>query len=326
MINSAKKQQGVALLTVLMVLSIMVALAVTMTGRLTTSLKRTEGLIFSQNVYWYGQAAAEMGVMVLNEDFQDSDVTSLDQTWATPDMTFPLENGNLGGEIKDMRSCFNVNALREPDKYDKRALAVTQFQLLLEKIGVEEYSAEIIADSTRDWIDADDQVGGEQGAEDSMYQARSIPHLAANNLMVDISELRSVQGVGQKTFEAIEPFLCAIPATDQKINVNTVAIDQAEILYALFPKESGIGLDDFREVLKHRPRSGWSNVDAFLGESIMSKFSVSDKLKKQLSVKSEFFQLKGVVEFDERLMALQLLFKLDNKKASVIRYQSGGFK
>ena len=326
MINSAKKQQGVALLTVLMVLSIMVALAVTMTGRLTTSLKRTEGLIFSQNVYWYGQAAAEMGVMVLNEDFQDSDVTSLDQTWATPDMTFPLENGNLGGEIKDMRSCFNVNALREPDKYDKRALGVTQFQLLLEKIGVEEYSAEIIADSTRDWIDADDQVGGEQGAEDSMYQARSIPHLAANNLMVDISELRSVQGVGQKTFEAIEPFLCAIPATDQKINVNTVAIDQAEILYALFPKESGIGLDDFREVLKHRPRSGWSNVDAFLGESIMSKFSVSDKLKKQLSVKSEFFQLKGVVEFDERLMALQLLFKLDNKKASVIRYQSGGFK
>lgn len=326
MINSARKQQGVALLTVLMVLSIMVAIAVAMTGRLTTSLKRTEGLVFSQNVYWYGQAAAEMGVMVLNEDFQDSDVTSLDQTWATPDMTFPLENGNLGGEIKDMRSCFNVNALRGADEDYKRARGVTQFQLLLEKIGVEEYSAEIIADSTRDWIDVDDHVGGEQGAEDSIYQARSIPHLAANNLMANISELRSVQGVGQKTFKAIEPFLCAIPATDQKINVNTVTAKQAEILYALFPKESGIELADFREVLKKRPRSGWSNVDAFLAEPIISRFSVSDELKKQLSVKSEFFQLNGVVEFDERLMALQLLFKLDNKKASVIRYQSGGFK
>ena len=323
---STKKQQGVALITVLMILSIMVAVAVTMTGRLTTSLKRTQGLIFSQNVYWYGQAAADMGVMVLNEDFADSEVASLDQTWATPDMTFPLENGNLGGEIKDMRSCFNINAIREPDKEGKRAVGVTQFQLLLEEIGVEEYSAEIIADSARDWIDADDHVSGAQGAEDSIYQARSIPHLAANNLMVDVSELRAVQGVGRRTFEAISPFLCAIPSTDQKINVNTVAIDQAEILVALFGKESGIEVDAIRDALKKRPTSGWNNVEAFLAEPAISQFSASEELKKQLAVKSEFFQLNGVVEFEERLMAVQLLFKVDNKKASVIRYQSGGFK
>lgn len=323
---STKKQQGVALITVLMILSIMVAVAVTMTGRLTSSLKRTQGLIFSQNVYWYGQAAADMGVMVLNEDFEDSEVASLDQTWATPDMTFPLENGNLGGEIKDMRSCFNINAIREPDKEGKRAVGVTQFQLLLEEIGVEEYSAEIIADSARDWNDADDHVSGAQGAEDSIYQSRSIPHLAANNLMVDVSELRAVQGVGRRTFEAISPFLCAIPSTDQKINVNTVAIDQAEILVALFGKESGIEVDVFRKLLKKRPTSGWNKVEDFLREPEISQFEAPDELKKQLAVKSEFFQLNGVVEFEERLMAVQLLFKVDNKKASVIRYQSGGFK
>ncbi|WP_413700717.1 hypothetical protein ACLKMH_02330 [Psychromonas sp. KJ10-10] len=50
-----KKQRGIALITVLMILAIMVTIATTMTGRLTLSLKRTEGLLFSQSVYWYGQ-------------------------------------------------------------------------------------------------------------------------------------------------------------------------------------------------------------------------------------------------------------------------------
>ena len=325
MMYSAKKQQGVALLTVLMILSIMVAIAVTMTGRLTTSLKRTEGLVFSQNVYWYGQAAADMGVMLLNEDFQDSEVASLDQTWATPDMVFPLENGNLGGAIKDMRSCFNVNALRDADKDNKQALGITQLRLLLEEIGVEEYAAEIIADSIRDWIDTDDHAGT-AGAEDSVYQARSVPHLAANNLMVDISELRSVHGIGKRTYEAIIPFLCAIPSTEQIINVNTVAVDQAEILYAILGTNSGVELEALQEALKKRPVSGWNNIQAFLGEPSLSQLNVSDEVKKQLAVKSDFFELQGVVEFDERLMAIQLLFKLDKKKASVVRYQSGGFK
>ena len=321
-----RKQQGVALITVLMILSIMVAVALTMTGNLTTSLKRTEGLVFSQNVYWYGQAAGDMGVMVLNEDFKDSEIVSLDQTWATPDMVFPLENGSLAGEVKDMRSCFNINAIRPADKEGKRAIGVTQFQLLLEKIGVEEFRSEIIADSTRDWIDVDDKVSGGQGAENSIYEALSIPHLAANNLMVDISELRSVQGVGQKTFEVILLFLCALPSADQKINVNTVALDQPEILYALFGKESRIALDTFKEVLKDRPTSGWNSVDKFLSEKALSGFTASDELKKQLSVKSDFFELAGVVEFEDRLLAIKLMFKVKNKKAKVIRYQSGGFK
>lgn len=324
--NLAQKQRGIALITVLMILAIMVTIAATMTGRLTLSLKRTEGMIFSQSVYWYGQAAGDFGRMVLNQDFADSDVVSLDQNWALPDMVFPLENGNIAGEFKDLRSCFNLNALGVKDKGTIRATPVTQFQALLEAVGINDYAAEMIAESTRDWVDIDDQSNAAQGAEDSIYQARAVAHLAGNNLMVDVSELRAVQGVGQKVFERISPYLCAIPTIEQKINVNTVKIDQAAILYALFEKDSSLELGDFTKLLEERPVSGWNKVDDFLASPILKNLNPSAELKKQLSVTSEYFQLNGAAEFEDRVIAVQILFQMEEKKAKVIRYQSGGLK
>jgi len=327
MINrSPQKQQGIALITVLMIMAIMITVAATMTGRLTLSLKRTEGLIFSQSVYWYGQAAADFGRMVLEEDFSDSEVVNLDQNWALQDMVFPLENGSISGQFRDMRSCFNLNALITQDEDDIRATQITQFQSLLEELDISDYNAEIIAESTRDWVDSNSTSDASQGAEDSIYEARGVAHLAANQLMVDVSELRAVQGVSQNIYERIEPYLCAIPTTEQKINVNTVSIEQGELLYSLFEKDFDLSVDEFVSLLEDRPSSGWDSVDDFLASSILSELAVTAEIKGQLSVTSEYFQLNGNAEFAERITALHILFEISESKASVIRYQSGGFK
>ena len=321
-----KKQGGLALITVLMILAIMVTVAATMTGRLTLSLKRTEGLTFSQNVYWYGQAAADLGRLILNDDLADSDVISLDQIWATPDMVFPLDNGHIAGQIKDFRSCFNINAVALKAKTNKPDAAVKQLQTLLEAIGLNEYNAEMIAQSARDWIDENKRSDGAQGAEDSFYQGRTVAHLAANNLMVDISELRAVQGVDKEAYEKIAPYLCALPSQEQKIDVNTVSVEQPEILYALFKADYNLSIADFKTLLQDRPVSGWNSINNFLASSLFTQLNIDETLKKQLSVSSDFFQLNGVAEFEERLLAVKILFQIKGKKANVIRYQSGGFK
>lgn len=319
-----KKQQGIALITVLMILAIMVTIATTMTGRMTSSLLRTEGLNFSQKVYWYGQASIEFSRMILNNDFEDSDVVSLDQIWATEGMTFPVDEGTIAGKITDYRSCFNVNAISEADKDDSRALPIQQFQSLLEAVGVEESAAEVVAESTRDWIDSNDDVGASQGAEDRFYESRVVPHLAANNYMVDISELRAVQGVTRQIYEKVKPYLCALPVTDQVINVNTVDVNQYHILYALFKPETDISQDEFQSLLSDRPVSGWNSSDDFLQESLFSGIDISDEVREQLAVTSEYFHLDGLAEFDDRLMALKLLFKVEDKKATTIRFQYAG--
>lgn len=309
-----------------MIVAIMVTIAATMTGRLSQSLKRTEGIIFAQSVYWYGQAAADLGKKILEDDFSDSTVVSLDQMWATEGMIFPLENGHIAGEMKDLRSCFNINAVGLADKDDIRAVPVQQLQILLEELEISSYDAETIAESTRDWIDEDDQSTASQGAEDSFYAARTVPHLAANSLMVDISELRSVNGVNAEIYEKISPYLCAIPSEEQKINVNTISRDQPEILYALFKDELEITVSGIQEWLDDRPTSGWASVEDFLAVSLFDDLDASSPVKAQLSVESEFFQLNGLAEFSDRLLAVDLVFQMNAKKAQVIRYQSGGFK
>ncbi|WP_435235970.1 type II secretion system minor pseudopilin GspK [Psychromonas sp. PT13] len=311
-----KPQKGFALVTVLMILAIMVTVAATMTGRLTLSLKRTEGITFSQKVYWYGQAAAELGRMVLDEDFADSDVVSLDQIWATPDMIFPLDNGHIAGEIKDLRSCFNVNAV-----IDETSEA--QFETLLNTLDIEDYSAETVAQSTLDWVDDDDESDSSQGAEDSYYEGLKVPHLTANASMTDLTELRAVQGVTKDVYEQIKPYLCAVPSIEQAINVNTIKVDQAEILYAIFNDED-LTVDDFTALLEERPTSGWSDVDEFLDSSLFDDITVESAVKSQLAVTSEFFEFDGIAEFEDRIQVFKFLFYIESEKASVIRYQSGG--
>ena len=325
-LTSKKKQRGLALITVLMILAIMVTVATTMSGRLVLVLKRTEGIIFSQKSYWYGQGAAELGRMVLNEDFSDSKVTSLDQMWATPGMIFPLDNGQITGQIKDLRSCFNVNSLIKPAKKSDSDVVLDQFETLFEAIGVDDYSAGIIVESTRDWIDDDNDSENSQGAEDSFYQGLNVPYLAANNLLVEISELRAIQGVDKDIYKKIEPYLCAIPSEEQKINVNTVSVDQPEILYALFKASDDSSIADFKSLLEERPSSGWDSVDDFLDNSLFTVVEVTDQMKKQLSVSSEYFQYSGIAEFDDRHQAFEFVYLVDENKASVIRYQAGGLK
>ena len=67
-------------------------------------------------------------------------------------------------------------------------------------------------------------------------------------------------------------------------------------------------------------------MDDFLAENIFVDETISDELKEQLNVTSEFFHLYGVADFDGRLMALKLLFKMEDKKATTVRFQYAGIE
>lgn len=319
--NSYRKQTGIALITVLMILAIMVTIATAMTGRMTASLLRTEGLNYSQKMYWYSQAMVDFSQLIINTDFADSEVVSLDQTWATPDLIFPVDDGAISGHMIDKRSCFNLNALASDTNED---LAVSQLETLLIALDVEEYSAEMISESVRDWIDSDDAANDSQGAEDRYYESLTVPHLTANKLMVDLSELRAVQGVTAEIYQHVKDHLCTLPTTDQLLNVNTIKAEQPEVLFALLPSSTAITVDDLKGLLEERPTSGWISVAEFLESDIFSSESISATIQGQLSVTSDFFEMNGIAEFEERVIALKLLLKVESKIATTVRFQYAG--
>ncbi|MCE0557372.1 MULTISPECIES: type II secretion system minor pseudopilin GspK [unclassified Motilimonas] len=321
--NTPSAQQGVALLTVLLILSVMVVVATNMTSRLQLELMRTQGQVMSQRAYWYGHAAEALVKMTLKNALKDDEVVSLDQAWAMSGMSFPLDGGTISGEIKDRQGCFNLNALDVPNKPDgQRPLVANQFQALLEIVGVDGYYAEQITDSTRDWLDADDIAISSQGAEDSFYQGRGVPHLTANAPMVDVSEFRAIQGVSAGVYKKLKPYLCVVPDKSWLLNVNTVPADQPQIFQALFTPM--LSEDQAQGLLDERPQNGWANKEEFLASSSLAGLNISDEVKAQIDVKSQYFELEGIAEFDETKVALQALFQASKKEVKTLRRQYGG--
>jgi len=105
--------QGVALITVMLIVALAAIIAAQMTARLQIQLQRTANVLFNQQAYWYAVGAETFGKQVLVTAFKDDkDVTNLGQIWAQGETTYPVDFGEITGEIIDSQACLNLNALR----------------------------------------------------------------------------------------------------------------------------------------------------------------------------------------------------------------------
>src|SRR3546814_7515548 len=87
-------------------------------------------------------------------------------------------------------------------------------------------------------------------------------YLPANGKMADVSELRAVRGVTPKIYARLRPWVCALPVTDPvKLNVNTLAPEQAPLVAMLLPGE--ITIAEARAVLAARPAGGYGSSVRF---------------------------------------------------------------
>ncbi|KDM92164.1 type II secretion system minor pseudopilin GspK [Photobacterium galatheae] len=325
---SPAKQRGVALIVVLLLLAMMTLLAVQMTDRLQLNFYRVENQVFNQQAYWYSQGMEQLAKVAIEQSLSDSDTVNLSQVWATEGQSYPLDNGEVKGNIYDRQACFNLNALSgqapEQDR-TKKPFRVRFLQALLEESGSESYEAEVAADSVWEYVDPDETVYSAYGAGDSSYEGFSPPYLPPRNLMADITEFRSVNGVSAKMFQQTRALLCALPTTDLLINVNTITAKQAALLVGAFSPE--LSLDDARQLIENRPYDGWQDVDAFLADGAISRLTktVRDQAKPYLAVKSDFFELDAEVKVDRaRLRILALLKRDGENKVTVVRRRYGG--
>ncbi|WP_261817397.1 type II secretion system minor pseudopilin GspK [Vibrio gallicus] len=322
------QQQGVALLVVLLLLAVMTAIAATMSERLVLGIDRASSQVNNQQAYWYAIGVEGLAKYGINESLKDDDTVNLSQAWALDEQVYPLDNGEARGAIRDMQACFNVNALAgvEIDPTSgSRPYLLEVWRTLLEETGVESYQAEIIADSTWEYLDSDDSVETQTGVEDATYEGLSPAYMAANGLIADISEIRSIYQMNAKAMRGLSHVACAIPTDDLRINVNTIRPWQSQILVALF--ESAISDDDAKKLLEDRPYDGWSSTEDFLAEPIISGIdsAITDKAKPYLSVDSRYFELDAeILVQDSRVRLRSLLHSENDDEARVVRRRFGG--
>ena len=209
--RTKQRQQGVAIITVLLVIAIVAAIAVKMSGQLRYQLARTGAHESSEQAYWHWLSAEALAQQVLlGVQEEEEGKFNLQQPWAQPQGPFPVRGGTIGGQLKDLHACFNINslALQEGESAD-REMAKERYQALLEVLEFDSYTAERLTATLMDWLDEDSMLHESIGAEDPDYESLPQPYLAANTLMSHISELRQVAGYTRRHHIL---YVCAVAA------------------------------------------------------------------------------------------------------------------
>ncbi|TMX34607.1 type II secretion system minor pseudopilin GspK [Vibrio sp. Hep-1b-8] len=323
-----RKQRGVALIIVLLLLAVMVSIAASMADRLFGQFRRASNQLNYQQAYWYSVGAEALAEVGLKQSFRDSDTINLSQPWALEEQTYPLDYGTLKGRLVDKQACFNLNALAaatDQPSSSRSPYLVEVFQRLLEELEVESYQAEMISQSLWEYLDSNDVSNSSAGVEDSYYESISPAYLTANSMLSDSSELRAVNQASGEVVHKVLPYVCAIPTSDFRLNVNTLQPDQAELLSALFYPH--LATSEAKKLLDSRPFDGWTTVDEMLSEGAFSGIDekVLQQAKGYLAVTSAYFEMDvEIVVDDSRVRVRSLLFSNNQETATVIRRRFGG--
>lgn len=313
------KQTGVALITVMLIVALCAVVASQMTARLQMQMQRSANIAFNQQAYWYAMGAETFAKRVLIAAFKDdNEVTHLGQVWAQGKNTYPVSFGDISGEIIDLQSCLNLNALRatltDASNNNAKVPARQAFENLLINLeinGVSQFEAESLADSLTDWLDTNSDISGSSGAEDNDYASREFPYLPANNFLASVNELRVIENFTPEIINAVKPYICIIPNSEQhKININTIDTEQPELLQALFNST----LEEAQQILNARGDEGFETINDFYNLPEVIKLPNSESYKDQFVVDSEYFTLKASASFNNSFFAMNSVMKVTNNK------------
>lgn len=327
--STGKKQHGVALLTVLLIVAIVAVIAVGMSGRLQLQLQRQQNLQQQQQAFWYAMGAEAFARVLLRRALQGEDIVHLGQDWAQQGASFVVDDGQIAGEIQDMQSCFNLNALQQrPDRTQsgqtQQTLAQRSFQRLVEQVAPElSMPAEYLTARISDWLDEDSILNTAGGAEQDDYASLQFPYYTANSLMVSETELRLILDITPADYQLLLPYICVVPQSSSlKINVNTLTEETAVLLSALLPE---LSLSQAQEVILSRPEAGFSDISSFLQSAALAGIAVPEDVKAVLTVTSEHFKLLATTAYLESGFRLTVVFKREENNAiRVLARRFGG--
>ena len=289
-----KQQQGIALITILMMVALATIIAASIAKHQASTHDNTAYVMRQNQALMYAKSAEAFFEEILLEDAaSNSSADYLQETWAKPMPGFPIDGGMVSGQIFDESGKFNLNTLLKADGTPNPD-AQAYFELLLKRVGL---PAEI-SQAVIDWQDADDLNIGAMGAESQYYGGLSQPYMAANQAFHSVEELKQVRGFEGANYDLIAPYVTAIPSIDTKININTAP---AMVLAALDDRLNQQSVQDMINA-KQSKMEYFSNLNE-LWET--APFNQVDAAQKTLAgqifdVKSTFFKANIEVVLSDR--------------------------
>ena len=304
-------QRGVALLTILVMVALATILAATIAKRQTNTAENTGYLMRQDQSLLYAKSAeAFFSELLIQDSDNGSSIDHLQENWAKPMPSFPVEDGSVSGKLLDESGKFNLNNLVKADGNQVDDSARRWFEKLLQRVGLPaELSQAVI-----DWQDTNDEVTGAMGAESSYYQGLDPAYLTPNTKFHSIEELKLVRGFEGKNYDLIKPYVTALPE-QTKVNMNTAP---ALLLASIDPKVDVKAIEQQLKV-KETELAHFNNVgdlwklSAFSGIDEQSKTDAASLLDS----KSNYFTAQIEVMLSERKRQFTSLMMRKDKQVIV---------
>ncbi len=291
-------REGMALLTVLLLVAVMSVVAVAVLDDVRFSVRRATNAETQAQAQWYASGAEALARRQVARLMAAGPTrTPLEPDWNGRRLGFPIDDGSISAVITDGQACFNLNSLVEGYGEDlmARPLGTAQFLALGRAVGAPDSRTRAVADALTDWLDADG-VSRPLGAEDGAYAGLASPYRTGGVMLAEVSELRAVKGVDDDLYRRLRPYVCALPTSRlSPLNVNTLTPEQAPLLMML--TDNALGADAARAAIARRPRDGWPDVAAFWAQPALAAVEVPAEVREQVTVLTRYFNLRIDIEY-----------------------------
>ena len=291
------REEGAALLTVLLLVAVMSALAVGVLDDIRFGLKRTANAETVGQAQWYALGAETVARARLARLTAQDPLRTPAGDWNGRWLLYPIDNGVIRARITDAGACFNLNSVVQGarEQWGRRELGLGQFIALLRALDVSPRDAELLAETLADWIDTDGNRSA-LGGEDDAYIRAAPPYRTSGTLLSEVSELRAIRGFTPEIYARIRPFVCALPTADlSPINVNLLDEGRAVLLTTLM--DGQLDPRAAADIIKSRPDGGWQTIEEFWSNPLLRQHLPTDAALDQVSLRTRFFSLQAEVDY-----------------------------
>lgn len=283
---------GIALITVMLVLTVVSVALVSMSTSRQMDSRRTENQLRSTQAWEYVYSVEAWAEKRLREDLSKNKHDSAADLWNKPLPATPIPEGKIAASIIELQGRLNLNSLIV-DGLDSEE-SIQRMKRLFDYLDIKPE----LVDAILDWMDADMNIRYPHGAEDETYSTLQPPYRSANSSFSDVSELLRVHGMSFKDYEKLLPYIY-VAESHELLNINTAS---SMVLRTLGDKIS----KNRAESLYRASGKPFEKVDDFLKDEAMSGISVN---KISLSVISNHFLVSGQIDRGAKGLAFQSQLK-----------------
>lgn len=294
-------QQGVVIVVALFVVALVAAMAYVMMARLERDTRRTTMMLRDIQAQYYAQASVDWAVDQLRRHWE---VRKSNQRVDQFPLSSPVNNENgyqIISTIEDMQARFNINTLVKPEQQKSFKHLLKALQPNLSEAQLNQITQAIV-----DWI----APSAQQTEWLRYYAGLSSPYRQPHRPMFSVSELRLVKGVSAGLYNALRPYVTALPS-DVAINVQTAG---AAVLLTLNQAMTWDTAKALEQTCRANPPL---SVEAFQNLSIVKNHGVTAD---QVTVVSNYFLVRTEVTIENQHVVLYTLLerRLKGDKVSVI--------